>query len=88
MKKLVAVLLALVLCVGAFAGCSYATVEEKKEEKTVSSMFVRIEQTGSWQIVYHKETRVMYAVSIGGYNSGNFTVMVNPDGTPQVWNGE
>lgn len=48
-------------------------------------MFVEIERTDSWKVVYHKETKVMYAVSFGGYNSGNFTLLVNDDGSPMLW---
>lgn len=88
MKKLIATTLVIALCMCAFTGCYYSTIEREGKEDAGSSMFVRLENTGSWQIVYHKETKVMYAVSIGGYNSGNFTLMVNPDGTPQIWNGE
>ena len=53
-------------------------------------MFVLIEGGGmhSYYIVYHKETKVMYAVSNGTYSAGNFTVMVNPDGSPMLWKGD
>ena len=37
------------------------------------------------QIVYHKETKVMYAVSCGSYNYGNLTVLVDADGKPMLW---
>lgn len=51
------------------------------------SMFVEIEKTGSWRIVYHKDTKVMYSVSYGGgYSYGVFTLLVNPDGTPMTYN--
>lgn len=49
------------------------------------SMFVRIERGLSWQIVYHKDTKVMYAVSDDSYNRGTFTLLVNPDGSPMIW---
>ena len=29
----------------------------------------------------------MYVISQGTRNYGNFTVLLNPDGTPQVWKG-
>jgi hypothetical protein len=48
-------------------------------------MFVEIEQTGTWEIVYHKETKVMYAVSYGSYNCGTFTVLLDADGKPMLW---
>ena len=82
MKKFVVIALMLAMCMGAFSACG-SSVEEATESDT--SMFVRVEHTGSWQVVYHRETKVMYAVSIGGYNSGNFTLLVNADGTPMLW---
>ena len=84
MKKILVAFLLLVLLI--FASCT-ATVE-KSENKQEVSMFVQIEQTNIWKVVYHKETKVMYAVSSGGFNSGNFTVLVNPDGTPMIYKEE
>lgn len=52
------------------------------------SMFVICESTSaskSFYVVYHKDTKVMYAVSASGNNYGNFTLLVNPDGTPMLW---
>lgn len=45
---------------------------------------------GTWdmvQILYDRETGVMYAKSNGAKNNGTMTVMVNPDGTPRVYEG-
>ena len=89
MKKLIAIFMAIALCACLFVGCQSPDVEISKEYLD-SSMFVIIESTcgtNGWIIVYHKETRVMYAVSQGYYNFGNFTVMLNPDGSPMVWEG-
>lgn len=36
-------------------------------------------------IFHHRETKVMYAVSGGTYNRGNFTLLVNSDGSPMLW---
>lgn len=65
------------------AGCGVSPVE--KEGNTKNSMFVLVEETGSWRVVYHKETKVMYAVSASGYNYGTFTLLVNADGSPMLW---
>ena len=81
MKKilcLVLIVMMLLTCVG----CS-TVPEEKSSDET--SMFVLVE-TGSlvgysYNIVYHKETKVMYAVS---YES-IFTVMLDADGNPLLW---
>ena len=84
MKKIIAILLVIFLmCL--CTGCGN-TVEKASTEEP--SMFVEIERTGAWVVVYHKETKVMYTVSRGGYNSGNFTLLVNADGTPLLYDGE
>lgn len=38
-------------------------------------------------IVVHKKTKVMYCFYRDGY-SGGLTVMLNPDGTPMIYEGE
>jgi hypothetical protein len=80
MKKIVALMI--VVLVVALTGCS--EVEEKISDK---SEFVIVEGTSSWYIVYHKKTKVMYAVLQGAYNGGTFTLLVNADGTPRIWEG-
>jgi hypothetical protein len=60
-------------------------VEEEKEDDT--SMFVQVEKTGIWKNVYNKQTKVMYAVSLGYSNYGNFTLLVNADGSPMLYDG-
>lgn len=42
---------------------------------------------GGIDIVYDVETGVMYTMSGAAYNKGSMIVMVNPDGTPRVWEG-
>lgn len=49
------------------------------------SMFVVIENGVTYRIVYHRDTKVMYAISNGGYNAGNFTVMVDEEGKPLLY---
>ena len=90
MKKKLLILVSLAILT--FTGCSCAKVETVNEqntaEETSSSMFVEVENTSIWKVVYHKDTKVMYTVSYSGYNSGNFTLLVNPDGTPMVYEGD
>ena len=48
--------------------------------------FIEIDDGGSgFHIVYHTETKVMYAVSDSGYNHGTVTVLVDADGKPLLW---
>lgn len=59
---------------------------QPKELKSVDgSSFLIVEYGVNYEIVYHKETKVMYIVSNGERNRGNFTVMVNADGTPMTY---
>ena len=48
-------------------------------------MFVLIEKGENWKVVYHRETKVMYVMSEGLYNKGNFVVMVDSDGKPLLY---
>lgn len=80
--KKIFVLAILTFCL-LLTGCG-ATVEEKKTSSS-KSMFVLVEKTDSWHVVYHKDTKVMYAVSMGGYNRGTFTVLVDTKGKPMLW---
>lgn len=82
MKKL----LVMILCMVLLTGCGNR-VDSQSYEK---DMFVYInpQSYNNYYIVYHKDTKVMYAVSAGPYNCGNFTLLVNPDGTPMLYEAE
>lgn len=90
MKRFIA---GIVACVLILSGCSKATVEIEDRiqyssiDTVVTSMFVVVEQAPYWFVVYNKDTKVMYAVSRGSGTRGNFTLLVNPDGTPMIWEG-
>ena len=47
-----------------------------------------IDNFGTSKIVYMNKTKVMYAISDGHRNRGTFTLLVNPDGTPMIYEGE
>lgn len=67
-------------------GCDTQTVTSPPEDRNVGeSMFVEVEDAALWIIVYHKDTKVMYAVSKLSSGAGHFTVLVNPDGSPMIW---
>lgn len=85
MKRFIVCLVAVLL----LCGCSDVNTvnEENKEQKSPKSMFVQIENAGTWVVVYHRETKVMYSVSDGYYNAGTFTLLVNADGTPMLYEG-
>ena len=87
MKKLIAIFVAIALCACLFVGCGGSNVNQSSDyNEDRASMFVSVEHVSEgWRVVYHKDTRVMYVVSCGSYNRGTFTVMLNPDGTPMIW---
>ena len=64
---------------------------QTESDDTDYSMFILLEDcegTYGFKIVYHRDTKVMYAISRGAYNTGNFTVWLNPDGTPMTYEDE
>lgn len=90
MKRFIA---GIVACIMILSGCSNVTIEDENQynnKDTIASMFVVVEKAAYWLVVYNKDTKVMYAVSYSPYSShnyGNFTLLVNPDGTPMIWEG-
>lgn len=61
-------------------GCTHASAEGKGEK-----YFVAVENGPYYYVVYQRDTKVMYAVSDGVENRGNFTLLVNADGSPMLW---
>jgi len=84
MKKIMISALAMLMLFG-LSGC--ATTKAKKEDVQETSRFVIVEEGASWNVVYDKETKVMYTVSAGGYNCGNFTMLVDSDCKPLIYKG-
>lgn len=82
MKRIIAIVLILLM----FAGC--AKVERASKNPVDISRFMMVEQNNIWRIVVDRETKVMYAVSLGNYNNGTFTLLVDADGKPLLWEGE
>ena len=85
MKRFFMIFMVLALCLS-LCGCGGSSVQVESNFSN-TSMFVDVESNIFWQVVYHRETKVMYVISQGTRNYGNFTVLLNPDGTPQVWEG-
>lgn len=81
-KKILSIILVMSLLFS-LMGCGTAVEKENKGDDY--PMFVCVETTSIWKIVYHKETKVMYSVSNGLYNEGTFTLLVDADGKPMLW---
>lgn len=85
MKKKIAALIAALAAILILAGCEMNDVEDKSSDPEKSSRFVMIEKTYSWRVVYDFETKVMYVVSYGNHNHGNFTLLVDQNGNPLLY---
>lgn len=62
-------------------------VSDSPESDDKTSMFLVVEKTVTWKIVADRKTGVMYAVSNGGYNVGTFTLLVDSEGKPLIYDG-
>ncbi len=83
MKRIVVVILLLML----LTGCTKVEKIEKPKAENVSR-FVTVESTATWTVVVDKYTHVMYSVSLGDYNRGTFTLLVDAEGNPLIYKGE
>ena len=83
MKRLIVIVLVMVMLLSLSACATKRTRETVKGE---TSRMVYVEETGAYCIVYDKYTKVMYAVSCGPYNCGNFTLLVDANGNPLLYN--
>ena len=88
-KRIVAGLAAFLIIVSIilmFAGCASIRAEAKEVEETGDgNTFVLVDADYYCWVVYHKDTKVMYAVSRSPNNIGTYTLLVNTDGTPMIW---
>lgn len=80
-----AIILFTMLFTISLTGCGESTESQDSREE---NMFVYIQSTAfsqGYDVVYQKDTKVMYVVSRGTYNQGTFTMLVNPDGSPMLY---
>ena len=78
--------LVMILFILLLTGCGKRM--EIQEDQKETNMFVCIQAANGfhyYDVVYQKDTKVMYTVSHGPYSYGNFTMLVNPDGTPMLY---
>lgn len=78
--------LCIIICLAlSLVGCGSHVDMSASSDSNESNGFVEVERYTNCLVVYRKETKVMYAVSLSLYNAGNFTLLVNPDGSPMIF---
>jgi hypothetical protein len=84
MRKILCLVIATLLML-TFTGCSNIPVDMDTEDCDPSFVIVEQELLKGYYytIAYHKETKVMYV--LGQYN--DFTVMLDTEGKPLLWEG-
>ena len=88
MKRWIVVVMVVALA-AMLAGCASGKVDAQKiaEAQLDNRMFMVVSEESDGQVLVDKSTGVMYWVSYNTYNYGNLTLLVNPDGTPRIWEG-
>ena len=81
MRKLISILFLSIM----LAGCGASS--EADAVIFEEGRFICIEMGSSWQVLVDSETGVMYVVSDGMYNRGTFTLLVDADRNPLIWEG-
>ena len=85
MAKKIALVLMLILAIVCCCGCS-AMLKASTEQVKNAPMFSTVERFENGMIIVDNETNVMYWMSIGAYNNGTLTLLVNEDGAPKIYN--
>ena len=89
MKKAIGLIMAVMMAATlAACGSEVEKADSSVGDPETKSMFVQVETTDTWAVVYHRDTKVMYSVSTGSSNRGNMTLLVNADGTPMIYSGD
>jgi hypothetical protein len=82
-KLIIGLIMVLIGLAMIFAGCG-----KRKAEASGNRRFMRIEGDFNWNIYADRETGVMYAVSNGVGNAGTFTLLVDANGDPLIYEGD
>jgi hypothetical protein len=85
MKRIIILMMLLLLLLLTGCGAKMSTANDAAVNDGDRSMFVLIEDGDTYRIVYHRDTKVMYVISAGIYNFGDFTVMVDEEGKPLLY---
>ena len=82
-KKIFSLFLVLLIPIIFLTACSTMSYSEDFSDEV--SMFVLVEKGDYYEVVYHKDTLVMYVISFGMENCGNFSVLLDAEGKPLLY---
>lgn len=88
-KKILAVVLGLTLCFG-MTGCTKGDIEPESSRfanKYIDLVTIYKDNNHNTEVLYDKNTKVMYFVKFTGYQFG-ITPIYNSDGTVKLYDGE
>lgn len=67
-------------------GCNFAAASSYAFDQNQQEEYFEVINEGSgYAIVYDTDTKVMYVMATFGTNYGDFTMLVNPDGSPKLY---
>lgn len=81
MKKVLIIMISLVFMTGCVKTENVTDSADTNTKEQYSSRFVNIERQTEWDVVYDRETLVVYTVSENGF----FTVLMDKDGNPLLY---
>lgn len=84
MKKFIVALIALMFLLVVACGDTGTVQAEGAVKNTERAKFTTVDYDAHELVIRHEETGVCYLVYYSTYGNG-VTVMLNPDGTPYVW---
>ncbi len=88
-KKIIAIVLGLTLCLG-MTGCTKGNIEPESSlfaNKYIDLVTIYKDDYYNTEVLYDKNTKVMYFVKCSGYQFG-ITPIYNSDGTVKLYDGE
>lgn len=82
-KKIALVLLFVGVCIGCSACQRMPNVNEN--ESVEPALFSTVERYANGSVIVDNETGVMYWLSMGTYNGGTLTLLVDEAGKPRIF---
>ena len=86
MKKIGASLIAIIISI--LVSLLLKNIIPTPDSYANADRFIKIDDQGTYYVVYDIETKVEYVVSNGQYNRGAFTLLVDKDGKPLIYGEE